>query len=210
MIEHYLNYYRQFSNYKYEELDLRAKGHESAYHINFFFNRSNSILVITGDYGDAIFNWYSSTNTLEDIADYTKDLSYFARKCTASSRPLCTYKADVAKEQIMDWLDMCEIDDSDFKHSGELSLWESREDFASTLVNCIDENNGLAYLEDEDLFSAIKSIDEDWWESIYDFGKTISSDFKFYAEMLQLGMKLKKSSNGKQQTENKSKRDIGE
>ena len=181
-----------------ESLELFKKGHKyGAGYIRFLFDHRDSTLIITGDYGDAIFHWYSSKNTLTNIAGYTKDIGYFVSKCTASSRPLCTYKADVAKEQIMDWLDMCEIDDSDFKHSGELSLWESREDFASTLVNCIDENNGLAYLEDEDLFSAIKSIDEDWWESIYDFGKKVNPVFETYSNALNLGIELLKKAGDK-------------
>ena len=36
-------------------------------HIKFLFDKTGSYLTITGDYGEAVFCWASSKNTLENI-----------------------------------------------------------------------------------------------------------------------------------------------
>ena len=91
MKNHYLNYYRHFDHYRLEELDLKTIGSDVYKHINFLFFRNNSTLIITGDFGDAIFKWYSSENTLEDIAKYVKMILVTLQGSAQRAPNLCIF-----------------------------------------------------------------------------------------------------------------------
>ena len=201
MKDHYLNYYRHFDHYRVEELDLKTIGSDVLKHINFMFFRSNSTLIVTGDFGDAVFKWYSNTNTLEDIAKYVKDDPwYFASKCTASSRPMYVYDSEKAKKDILEWLNECEIDDSDFEEAtvdSNLYPWSSTEDFANEFAKCFDEKRGFTFDKVVansfiDINEAVlNTIDEDWFEAVYYFGRTLNLVVEVYAHALNLGFKWK-------------------
>lgn len=201
MKNHYLNYYRHFDHYRLEELDLKTIGSDVYKHINFLFFRNNSTLIITGDFGDAIFKWYSSENTLEDIAKYVKnDPCYFARKCIASSQPMYIYDSEKAKKDTLEWLDECDIDDRDFEESdidSDLEPWQSADDFADEFSKCFDEKQGFTFDKvapdpfieiNEDV---LNTIDEDWGEAVYSIGRVLNPVVEVYAHALNLGFRWK-------------------
>ena len=75
--------YKCFDN-KIEYLACKDPEYEWKNRINYLFDRSSSTLSISGDFGFAVFCWYSSQNPLRDIAEYSKDLGYFASKVKAA------------------------------------------------------------------------------------------------------------------------------
>ena len=187
-----------------ESLELFKKGHKyGAGYIRFLFDHRDSTLIITGDYGDAIFHWYSSKNTLTNIAGYTKDIGYFASKCSACSEPIYIYDLNKAQEDVDYWLDECDISDSDFGvNSKNLHYWDSKDAFITAVVNCIDVVTGFSIYNLVQDFNHIdeevlNSIDEDWWESVYDFGKKVNPIFETYSNTLNLGIKLLKRQEAK-------------
>lgn len=202
MKNHYLNYYRHFDNYRVEELDLKAKGSDTNEHINFLFFRNNSTLVVTGDFGDAVFKWYSNRNMLEDIAKYVKrDPYYFASKCTASSQPMYIYDSEKAKKDILDWLDDCCITDNDFENiedDKDLYEWDSAKEFANDLADCFDVYRGFTFDNIvNNVFTSINedalvSIDDDWGDAMYSIGRILNPRVEVYAHALNLGIKWKK------------------
>ena len=187
-----------------ESLELFKKGHKyGAGYIRFLFDHRDSTLIITGDYGDAIFHWYSSKNTLTNIAGYTKDIGYFVSKCTACSEPIYIYDLNKAQEDVDYWLDECDISDSDFGvNSKTLHYWNSKDAFITAVVKCIDGVMGFSINNLDQAFShidekALNSIDEDWWESVYDFGKKVNPVFETYSTALNLGIELLKKAGDK-------------
>ncbi len=202
MRDHYLDYYRHYDAYRLEELDIKKHGYDLMGHINFFFNRSNSNLIITGDYGDAIFSWYSSKNTLEDIGRYTKRYYYFATKCLATSRPLFEYDSDKAKKDINDWLEDADIDPSEW---GQGKLWEfnTPNDLIERLVRSIDPEKGfdleleLFDGENDGLKDVLKHIDSEWEWSASEWGKIVSNSLQLWSHALNLGIRWKKQQEAK-------------
>ena len=167
MKDHYLNYYKHYDGYRIEELDIRKRGYESSQSINFMFNRSNSTLVITGDYGHAIFSWWSNKNSLETIRDYIKDNPwYFSEKCLATSRKRFVYDHDKAVRDIRNWLEEFDIPESDWGSSFDnIYSYDSPDEFVSELANCVDYIDGFNFRnndpfgdEDTGLKDTVKEI----------------------------------------------------
>lgn len=200
MKDHYLNYYKHYDGYRLEELDLKKRGCEKEGHIKFMFDRSTSVLTITGDYGFAVFSWWSNQNTLETIRDYIKDKPwYFEEKCLATSRSRFVYDHDKAIRDIRSWLRNFDIPESEWGDIfGDLSSYDSPDEFVSKLANCVDYTDGFDFSngdpfgdEDTDLKNAVKEIDNQWEYSTYDFGKIVAPIFEVWAHALDVGMKWK-------------------
>lgn len=194
--DHYLQYYRQHDNYKLEEISIKGNGFDYKGSIKFLFDRTTGTLIITGDYGYAIFSWFSNQESLKKICDYVKDnYSYFASKCLTSSQPLYIYDQKKAKDDIDEWLNEVDFDESELD-ALDLFLLRTRDELVDRLVNCIDEQHGFDFgndaIDGEDLKKACEYIDEDWWESVGYWGKTLSEIVPVWAHALDLGFRWKK------------------
>lgn len=198
MKDHYLSYYHKYDNGRLEELDIKKHGYDFMGHIKFLFDRTDSTLSITGDYGNAIFRWASSLNTLENIRDYIKPLGYFASKCLATSTPTYEYDDKKAERDIKEWLNGKNINPDKWGDMGsELYLFHSPSDFVDQLVSCVDYQRGLdlrlaIYDNGDDLKEALNYIDDDWQEDAEMWGKQISGSIQVWAHALELGFRWKK------------------
>lgn len=206
MKDHYLSYYHKYDNGRLEELDIKKHGYDFMGHIKFLFDRTDSTLSITGDYGNAIFRWASSLNTLKDIQDYTQDLSYFASKCLATSRPTYEYDGQKAEKDIKEWLTSKHIRPDEWGDmKSDLYLFDSPDDFIDQLVSCIDYQRGLdlelaIYENGGALKDALNYIDDDWQEDAEMWGKQISGEIQVWAHALELGFRWKKQQEAKNDT----------
>lgn len=210
--DHYLNYYRKLDHYRLEEMDIKKYNYGAYQHIHFSFDRSTSNLIITGDFGNAIFSWYTNGNSLSMINDYIKDdPDYFASKCLTSDRPCYIYDQDLAYKEIIDWLYECNAQNLNWDDD-ELYLYGDFKYFAKQLVKRIDGEKGFVLHDptrfsysdddDDDLKTALEYIDPDWFESSYDWGRTINPIVEVWSHALNLGFRwhkhqLKKNSNKK-------------
>lgn len=200
MKDHYLGQHLVEGDLESFELIKEGHGHGQGY-IRFLFDCNDSTLIVTGDYGDAVFKWYSSRNTLDQIAEYSTDLRYFVGKCTASSRVTYVYDENQAKKDIAEWLDNMGISDDDFGIDSDQVYWpwDNKQDFINDLVSNIDYYRGFSFDNvNANSFSdiseeSLQRIAEDWWEVVYDFGKIVNPVFELYSHALNLGVKwLKK------------------
>lgn len=198
MKDHYLNFYHQYDNGRLEELDIKKHGYDFMGHIKFLFDRTDSTLSITGDYGNAIFCWASSLNTLKGIQDYTQDLSYFASKCLATSRPTYEYDKQKAEQDIKEWLNDKNISPDEWGDPAyDLYLFQSPDDFINELVACVDYQRGLdlrlaIYDNGSGLKEALDYIDDYWQEDAETWGKQISGSLQVWAHALELGFRWEK------------------
>ena len=202
MKDHYLNYYRQYDNGRLEELDIKKHGYDFMAHIKFIFDRTGSYLTITGDYGNAIFCWASSENTLKNIRDYSQNLGYFASKCLATDRPTYEYDDEKAKRDIKRWLDEQDINPNDWGDllsNSALYEFNTPDELINRLVECIDPYKGFDLRftetfdgENGDLKEALDYIDDYWQEDAEMWGKQISGSLELWAHALELGFRWKK------------------
>ena len=125
--DHYLNYYKKLDNCRLEEMDIKKYNCDVQDHIHFSFDCSTSNLIITGDFGNAIFSWYTNSNSLSMINDYIKDdPDYFASKCLTSDRPCYIYDQDLAYKEIVDWL---------YEHNAQNLDWDNDVIYETTVDN---------------------------------------------------------------------------
>lgn len=195
----YLNYYRTYDNERLEELDLRKSSDNEYGHINFKFDRSNSVLTIAGDFGFAIFCWYSSQNTLFDIAKYSKSLGYFISKCQCASRPIKLYPAEAVRHDLLAFLSEAETEarDNGKKHIYKNgNYWNNKQECLEVLESCFDEKLGFnpslshhSYMDYYDLNKDLNDLSSSWQEDFDDLGCRNNETLEVYARALQLGTK---------------------
>lgn len=166
--------YKCFDN-KIEYLACKDPEYEWINRINYLFDRSSSTLSISGDFGFAVFCWYSDQNTLRDIAKYSKDLSYFASKVKAAEE-LWNYDYSLLDKQLNDYLGLSDENDDSYLSKSE------RQELKKSLLEIWDDRTG--YHMNSDLENKLTDFDPDYWESLPD-GKVISNWIKTYAYGLQ-------------------------
>ncbi len=166
--------YRCFNN-EIEYLACKDREYEWINRINYLFDRSSSTLSISGDFGFAVFCWYSSQNTLRDIAQYRKDLGYFASKAKAAEE-LWNYDYGLLDEQLNDYLGLSDENDDYYLSKSE------RQELKESLLESWNEKGG--YCMSSDLEGKLADFDPDYWENLPD-GKVISDWIKAYAYGLQ-------------------------
>lgn len=167
-------FYYKLLDDKVEYLVFTTPCHEK---INYLFNRTDSTLSISGDYGCAIFCWGSSRNTLQDIANYSKSLGYFVSKARAGEE-LWDYDYDLLEEQLDDYLGLSDTNEDDYSLSRE-----QRQELKGNLIENWHGKHG--YQIDSYLESKLIDFDPDWWEALPE-GKDISDYAIFYARGLQM------------------------
>lgn len=76
------------------------KGYE--YNLRFIFDKKNSSLAITGDFGELTArNFHNMGDWIKFYSHYTGNLEYFLEKVTSSSRPVHFYDEEKAKDLIL-------------------------------------------------------------------------------------------------------------
>lgn len=167
--------YKCFDN-KIEYLACKDPEYEWKNRINYLFDRSSSTLSISGDLGFAVFCWYSSQNTLRDIAEYSKDLGYFASKVKAAEE-LWSYDYSLLDEQLNDYLRLSNENDDCYLSKSE------RQELKNSILESWDDRTGYYMSSDLETKIAVE-FDPDYWENLPD-GKVISDWIRDYASGLQ-------------------------
>ena len=167
--------YKCFDN-KIEYLACKDPEYEWKNRINYLFDRSSSTLSISGDFGFAVFCWYSSQNTLRDIAEYSKDLGYFASKVKAAEE-LWSYDYSLLDEQLNDYLRLSDKNDDCYLSKSE------RQELKNSILESWDDRTGYHMSSDLETKIAVE-FDPDYWENLPD-GKVISDWIRDYASGLQ-------------------------
>ncbi|HGD6901279.1 TPA: hypothetical protein ACI0CI_000303 [Streptococcus agalactiae] len=149
------------------------KGYE--YNLRYIFDRKNSSLAITGDFGELVArNFYNMGEWDTFYNHYTGHLGYFLEKLLCSSRPVHYYDTDKAKREILnEFFDGADYDDLDFDD----------EFLLDQLFDNFDEDKGFTYILPE----AFERFSEDMEEyEVYEFlsraGRYVNDVFKLYLD----------------------------
>lgn len=199
----YLNYYKTFDQYRLEELDLKQPGYSNNdEHINFLYNRSNNNLILTGYYGNAIFSFFNNhIDCLTDVNDeFADNPVYFASRCVTSSRPLYVYDEQLARTQIVHWLQDHNAQNLNWSTSA-LNGFRNCE----TLINAIlyylghritgfdsYPNSATLFNDDSELMLALTYIDLSICCCPVTWGKTINPLVRVWLHALELGIRWHK------------------
>ncbi|MRH08548.1 hypothetical protein GIX81_03615 [Lactobacillus reuteri] len=162
-----------------ERLIWKDRRYELRNRIIYIFDRIDSTLYISGDFGCGVLSWFTSTNTLQDVADYSKSVGYFASKIQTAERKY-KYDYQLASEELDEFLCLDE-DDEDFA-----ILIDDRKKLKDDLLACF--YSGEGYDLDDDLKDRLSDWDPDWWEDLPE-GRRISDDVQLWAFGLQQAMK---------------------
>ena len=167
-------FYYKLLDDKVEHLVVTTPSHEK---IDYLFNRTDSTLSISGGYGCAIFCWGSNRNTLQDIADCSKNLGHFMSKACGGDN-LWDYDYDILEEELDDYLGLSDTSEDDY------SL--SREQRQKLKGNLIENWRGkYGYQIDSYLEEKLIDFDPAWWETLPE-GKDFSDFVIAYARGLQM------------------------
>lgn len=116
-----------FSNHIAEKIELDSltivdyynPEYERMHNLRYIFDKKNSSLAITGDFGELIaVNFYNIGEWDTFYQDYTNNVGYFIEKVLISRRRLYKYDIDQAQRSILtEFFDGKEYDDLDYDDS---------------------------------------------------------------------------------------------
>lgn len=125
---------------------------------------SRSTLLVKGDYGDAVYEWYGKGHSLKWLAE--TDLDYFAGKCEASEygREFKSWDAEQLRKDLEDLLDdySKNFDDYGYESPNEVrEKFNYADGFWAAQESELQWNHWL-YENAYDVFG------DDWWECVPD------------------------------------------
>ena len=167
-------------NDKFFIVDWRHKDGGSNYFVRYICDLKLGSLIINGDLGSCVANWYHSVSVAE-FRQYMNDLSYFIEKfkcytdrCYRSKEVIDSDLADLKKRIIEDeWVDDLSEIDEDFKEIRDYFVMHWKED---------------AFLE-PDIIEIFKKYSDEWWEDEFaDIGLTVHPFVKLWVEGFNLAL----------------------
>lgn len=195
-----LDFYKVLDQNRVEELRLKRNDG----YIDFLFRRDDSTLTVSGSYDYAVFCWYSSRNTLKEIAEYAKDLRYFTSKCVAfdyEESPI-VYPEKKVKEDLMKTFNNTYLSKESWNYYrnearySTLLSWDTREELICDLSNCFDYIKGFnpAFYtgwgtDAQGIIDALDTLEIDLDDYSY-IGATVNPFIKLYSRSLSEGIQL--------------------
>lgn len=148
------------------------KGYE--YNLRFIFDKKNSTLAITGDFGEVTArNFYNMGDWETFYSHFTGDLGYFLEKITSSSRPVHFYNTEETKKMILNtYFETDAEDELDF--DDQLIL--------ENLFQYFDEEVGFRIITDE-FIKRFEEIDEhEIYQKLSTAGQHVNAVFRLYLD----------------------------
>lgn len=163
------------------------KGYE--YNLRFIFDKKNSSLAITGDFGEVTArNFYNMGNWETFYEHYTGDLGYFLEKVTSSSRPVHFFDTGTAKKFVLN--NFFEVSDEDELDIDDYYILDN-------LFETFDETVGFRIITDE-FIKRFEDIEEyEIYRALNDAGRYVNGVFRLYLDAYSRAYKyLKERDNG--------------
>lgn len=167
-------------NDKFFIVDWRHKDGGSNYFVRYICDLKLGSLIINGDLGSCVANWYHSVS-IKEFKQYMNDLSYFIEKFNCytdryyRSKEVIDTDLAALKNQIIEseWVDNLSEIDEDFKSIRDFYLlnWQENPYF------------------DPDIVEIFKKYSDEWWEDGFsDIGITVSPKVKLWIEGFNLAL----------------------
>jgi hypothetical protein len=136
----------------------------------------NGKLYVTGDRGDAIFQFYSDV-TFEKISGFA--LEYFAEKLTASSREKVSFDSYEATKELRSWLNDLKEEGTEYDHDLMKDLFNETRQCSS--------KEGWSHILNENSYW-MSELCSSLYEDFYNVGDTIPRYMEGFLIGLQMAM----------------------
>lgn len=170
---------------RYLIIDWQRADKSNDYYVNYIVDKLRGSLIVSGDLGDSIATWYNPIDPSNLKKWITNDTGYYVKKLQCTSDKYVYNEDDVLKD-IKDYL----------KHSDTENIIEAYNTTGSYAADT--ENEVWSYIEDEiyssvngnefqptsELINFCKELDTDYYEWLYDCGKSIHPRIYLWAEGL--------------------------
>ena len=154
-------------------IDYYNPEYKQMYNLRYIFDKKNSSLSITGDFGELVAVNYSNIGDwIEFYSDFTNNPEYFIEKVQAHRRSLYKYDIDKAQKDILtEFFCGKEYDELDFDDS----------EIFDEMFEYFDDQYGFRHISD-DVWEFINQHDEEYYVTLEHAGRRISDIVYIYLD----------------------------
>lgn len=154
-------------------IDYHSPEYNLMYNLRYIFDKKNSSLAITGDFGELIAVNFNNMGSWEDFyKDFTNNAGYFIEKIKASSRNLFVYDEAEAKKIILDYF---------FDNKRYEDLDENDRYYFDELFEYFDDRHGFKHITDT-VREFLSEQDSEYYETLEFAGKKVSEIVFLYLD----------------------------
>ena len=145
-------------------IDYYSPEYNRMYNLRYIFDKKNSSLAITGDFGELVAVNFNNMGNWEDFyKDFTNNPGYFIEKIKASSRNLFVYDEDEAKKIILE----CFFDNKRYE-----DLDEDDQYYFDELFEYFNDSHGFQHITDT-VREFLSEQDSEYYEILEIAGKKV-------------------------------------
>ena len=173
-MESFAHYFNKHIAKKIELDDITIIDYYSPeYNLRYIFDKKNSSLAITGDFGELVAVNFNNMGNWEDFyKDFTNNAGYFIEKIKASSRNIFVYDEDEAKKIILEYF---------FDNKRYEDLDENDRYYFDELFEYFDDRHGFKHITDT-VQEFLSEQDSEYYETLEFAGKKVSEIVFLYLD----------------------------
>lgn len=176
------------NNDRYTAIDWRRADGSSDYYVNYIIDKKRGSLIVSGDLGDSIATWYNPL-AVKELSNFIRNnIYYYIEKIQCSSDLYVWDSGDIVQDIISNLgEDVIEEYINDPNGCSEIENLVEFTEFLDDEV-CNSEISDR-FIPTKDLEEVIGNIYPDYWEWLYDCGKTVSPRVYLWAIGLDMAVK---------------------
>ena len=154
-------------------IDYYSQEYSLMCNLRYIFDKKNSSLAITGDFGELVAVNFNNMGSWEDFYnDFTNNAEYFIEKIKASSRNIFAYDRDEAKKIILEYF---------FDNKRYEDLDENDQYYFDELFEFFDDQYGFKHITDT-VREFLSEKDSEYYETLEFAGKKMSEIVLLYLD----------------------------
>lgn len=154
-------------------IDYYSPEYKRMYNLRYIFDKKNSSLAITGDFGELVAVNFNNMGNWEDFyKDFTNNPGYFIGKIKASSRNLFVYDVEEAKKIILEYF---------FENKRYEELDAIDQYYFDELFENFNDCYGFQHITDS-VRRFLKEKDSEYYETLESAGKKVSEIVLLYLD----------------------------
>lgn len=165
-------------------IDYYSPEYKRMYNLRYIFDKKNSSLSITGDFGELVAVNFNNMGNWEDFyKDFTNNSGYFIEKIKASSRNLFVYDEEETKKIILEYF---------FDNKRYEELDDNDQYYFDELFEYFNDYYGFQHITDSVREFLIKK-DPEYYETLESAGKKVSEIVLLYLDAYKRAYKSLKN-----------------
>ena len=154
-------------------VDYYSPEYNRMHNLRYIFDKKNSSLAITGDFGELVAVNFNNMGNWEDFyKDFTNNPGYFIEKIKASSRNLFVYDVEEAKKIILE----CFFENKRYEELDAIDQY-----YFDELFEYFNDCYGFQHITDS-VRRFLKEKDSEYYETLESAGKKVSEIVLLYLD----------------------------